>query len=231
MKEQIDLIGLFEQNLKVLTDTFHDNINDYFFTEKELHSYFYHLSVSSGAFNHKGHYLVHTEYPSPFKCSYIDDNPYINQEPSNSKTQRSHIDCVLINPTFIDWLLDHEIGLKPLIGIGNARFDLYIKNFYDIYSNFNKETREAILLYAIEFKFLRHSYAGSKYPSRGIHQDIAKLRLLREFNAGMEYKINFVSRTKSVIFVGDRTQAAGKTIRRELGKYDPKEYVMITRKP
>ncbi len=231
MSQRRDLIELIEQHLNMLADTFLNNINDFFFTEKELHAYFYHLSVLSGAFRHRGHYLVHTEYPSPFKCSYKDDSPYINHEPVDSKKQRSHIDCVLINPMFIDWLLDNRLSIKPLIGIGDKRFDLYINDFYDTYAKFNRATGEAILLYAVEFKFLRHSYAGSKYPAKGIRQDIAKLRLLREFGTRMPYNINFVSRTKTVIFVGERTQRAGEKIRRQLEAYDSEEYVMITRQP
>jgi hypothetical protein len=226
-----DLIGLVEQNLAVLSDAFVTNINDYFFTEKELHAYFYHLSMSSGAFQHRGHYLLHTEYPSPFKCSYINDKPYIKHEPVYSKKQRSHIDCVLVNPGFVDWLLDNKRSIKELIGIGNKRFDLYIKDFYHAYAQFNQETGEAILLYAVEFKFLRHSYAGRKYPTREIHQDIAKLRLLRQFGEDLPYKISFVDRTKVAIFIGERTQKAGEAIRGEIESYNPEEYKIITRKP
>lgn len=226
-----ELIGLVEKNLKDLADVFRANINDYFYTEKELHSYFYHLSLKSGAFCHKNHYLIHTEYPSPFKCSFKDESPFVCQEAINAKAQRSHVDLVLVNPAFIDWLAKSGFGLKPLTGIGNARFDLYIGDFYDTYARFNFETRQPVLLYALEFKFLRHSYAGSKYPARGIHQDIAKLRLLREFAGAMPQKINFVSKTKAVIFVGERTRTAGQAIICELGCYDPDEYTMITRMP
>jgi hypothetical protein len=38
-----DLIGLVEQNLARLAHTFLTHGNYYFFTEKELHAYFYHL--------------------------------------------------------------------------------------------------------------------------------------------------------------------------------------------
>lgn len=231
MSYRQNLIGLVEQNLSLLTDVFATNINDYFFTEKELHAYFYHLSMSSGAFQHGGYYLLHTEYPSPFKCSYIKDEPYIKHEPANSKAQRSHIDCVLVNPRFVDWLLDNKPSIKELIGIGNKRFDLYIKDFYDAYAQFNQKTGEAILLYAVEFKFLRHSYAGQKYPVREIHQDIAKLRLLRRFGEDLPHKINFVTKTKVMIFIGERAQKAGEAIREEIERYNPEEYKMITRKP
>jgi hypothetical protein len=230
MSSPRDLIVDVEENLEMLADVFVTNNNDYFFTEKELHAYFYHLSMLSSIFQHRGHYLIHTEYPSPFKCSYINDKPYIRHEPINSKTQRSHFDCVLVNPRFVDWLLDNNRGIKELIGIGNKRFDLYIKNFYDAYAHFNEETGEPILLYALEFKFLRHSYGGQKYPIREIHQDIAKLRLLRKFGEGLPDKINFVARTKLVIFIGERTQKAGEAIRREIERYNAEEYNIIVRK-
>jgi hypothetical protein len=226
-----ELITLVEQNLAGLKECFLTNINDYFFTEKELHSHFYHLCISNYAFHHKGYSLLHTEYPSPFKCSYLDNEPYIQLEPIDAKKQRSHIDCVLINPLFIDWLVEHGHGTKALIGIGNNRFDLYIKDFYTIYHQFNQETNEAILLYALEFKFLRHSYSGSKYPIKEIKQDIAKLKLLSDFSNNLHAKIEFVEKTKLMIFIGERAQRVRDRAQASIRNYDTKQYDISVRKP
>jgi hypothetical protein len=56
------------------------------------------------------------------------------------------------------------------------------------------------------------------------------LRLLREFSTDLPHKIDFVSRTKAVIFVGDRTQGVGEAAIAELERYNPEEYIAITRK-
>jgi hypothetical protein len=186
--------------------------------------------MSSAAFQHRGHHLLHAECPSPFKCSYTDSEPYVKCEPVDSAARRSHIDCVLVNPRFVDWHLDNKRDIKELIGIENERFSLYIKDLYDAYGRFNRGTGETILLYAVEFKFLRHSYEGPTYPIREIHRDCAKLRLLREFGQDLPGRIRFVERTKVVIFVGERMQKAREAIRGAMAGYDPAEYDVITRK-
>ncbi len=230
MNHQENLSSIFKQNLENLADAFSKEINDYFFTEKDICCYFYFLTKKFAIFNHRGYCLLHTEYPTPFKCSYLEDKPYIKLEPDDSGKQRSHIDTVLINPLFIDWLIDSNKNIKSLSGLGEERFDSYIKKFYDIYTEFNEKTGESILLYAVEFKFLRHSYVGHKYPIKEIRKDIAKLCLLRQFSEKLQHKIDFVRRTKAVIFIGERNQRAGESITIELKDYDQNEYMIITRR-
>jgi hypothetical protein len=218
MSDNGTLIAAVEKNLNKLGEDFLAYHNDYFFTEKELHSYFYHLCISDKAFHYEKLLLLHTEYPSPFKFSYTGDG--IKQEAATAKNTRGHIDCVVVNPHFIDWLSkgqkeQDKKGLKALYGIGSGLFGSYITGLYKTYQEFNEATGEAILLYALEFKFLRHSYGGIKYPIKDIKRDLAKLATIRRFKVGSDCEITFVSKTKVIIMIGERV-SAGDKIAKEL---------------
>ena len=149
----------------------------------------------------------------------------------NANKMRAHVDCVIVNPAFITWLTAHKgpYGMKPLIGLGNALFQTYIEEFYETYRSFNEEISQPILLYALEFKFLRQSYSGIKYPRLNIQQDLAKLRLLRHFTTD-GLPVDFVGRTRSLIFIGDRVKNPFQTGIGNLFKgYSSDEYEVITR--
>ena len=230
--QTIDTIArAVETNLDKLAAVFNEEINDFFFTEKELHSYFYHLCMRDGIFHHKGYSLIHTEYPSPFKCSFGLEDPFVTEQDIDSKTMRAHVDCVFLNPLFIDWLSEtrSKYGMKPLLGIGNNRFDLYILDFYRIYADFNAQTHQPVLAYAIEFKYARQSYAGTKYPLVTIHQDLCKLRLLRDFKKSGK-RIDFVNKTQAVIFVGDRSMSLRRKLSGALEAYPNTDYRIIARR-
>jgi hypothetical protein len=135
------LVEAVENNIRHLRDIFKTQINDFFFTEKELHSYFYHLCISDRIFQYENHSLIHAEYPSPFKCSFLERSPYVQQEPMNTNKMRAHLDCVIVNPSFITWLTTHQkdpYGMKPLLGLGNALFQTYIELDFVRFANFNR---------------------------------------------------------------------------------------------
>jgi hypothetical protein len=136
--------------------TFYRKSDDYFFTEKELHSYFYHLCLCDGSFvlNNKFN-LIHTEYPTPFKCSIIKEEPYISIEDITSKHIRSHIDLVMLNPNFVEWIKQYKNHFDYLKGLRNQLFPKYIQEFISKYEQFYIETKETVLLYALEFKYFR----------------------------------------------------------------------------
>jgi len=197
------IINSFEEAIKKLVMIFNENKNDYFFTEKELHSYFYHLCLENGL-SHQGYNLVHTEYPTPFKCETMDIDPYIQEANKDSKNQRAHLDLVLLNPNYIDYVLDERKKdyFKFLTGIGGKLFSIYIDEFYEFYKSFSLKFNESVLLYAIEFKYHRHSYSGEKYPARYLKQDINKLKLIKQFQ--ITENIPFCQNIKSLVFIGDR---------------------------
>ena len=194
----------FEEALNELIDVFQKEENDYFFTEKELHSYFYHLCLGK-EFYHQGFNLVHTEYPTPFKCETLTSKPYIRRVADDKRNKiRAHIDLVLINKNYIDYAIKEKgkEAFRYLSGIENALFSKYIKEHKAFYEKFARAYNESILLYAIEFKYLRHSSSGKQQPENEVQQDISKLKLLRDLEVAQN--IAYCKNIKSLVFVGDR---------------------------
>jgi hypothetical protein len=197
------VINSFENAIDKLVAVFNKEQNNYFFTEKELHSYFYHLCLESNL-SHRNYNLIHTEYPTPFKCKNIDTTPYIKIVKKEAKNQRAHIDLILLNPNLIDYLLQNRPSdyFKFISGIGEQLFSKYIDEFYEIYTEFSEKYNESILLYAIEFKYHRHSYSGTKYPKKDLIRDIHKLKLINQFESMKN--IPFCQNIKSLVFIGNR---------------------------
>lgn len=199
-------IDEFENNVNLLIQTYKEYPDDFFFTEKELHSYFYYLCLVSNKFiTDSGFNLIHTEYPTPFKCS-VDNEKHIKYADINENNKvRSHVDLVLLNPNFINWIVNKDLGVKYLSGLTNELFSKYIVDFAKVYHEFQKETNEPILLYAIEFKYIRHNVSGTKNPKKEIMYDIAKLELIKNKDFAInEKKIHFCLKTLSLVFIGDR---------------------------
>ncbi|PKP04082.1 MAG: hypothetical protein CVU11_06240 [Bacteroidetes bacterium HGW-Bacteroidetes-6] len=205
MRHNIEkLICDIEAIVKTLIDTYKTSNNDFFFTEKEIHSYFYHLCLKSDLFiTSSGLNLIHTEYPTPFKCSQLNSEPYIELAPNNSNKMRSHVDLVLLNPNFIDWISENKKSTKYITGLGYKLYSKYIVEFGEQYELFQKEYNEPILLFALEFKYFRHSYAGTKYPQKEIIYDKEKLKLLQKIKIN-EALIDYCSNVLSLVFIGHR---------------------------
>jgi len=204
-KSNQKLINKFENIINKLITDFRNFHEDYFFTEKEIHSYFYHLCVNAGKFVSKNKFsLIHTEYPTPFKCKK-DPNKYLDYASINEDKMRSHIDIVLINPNFVEWVYSNRLDARYIIGLANDIFSKYILEFANIYESFQNAVDEPILLYAIEFKYFRHSYTGKKYPLIEVNYDLAKLDLLKNKNFEINgKKIHFCFKTRSIVFIGHR---------------------------
>jgi len=196
------LVEKLEVSLNELYSIFLEKDNNFFFTEKEIHSYFYHLCLNN--FIHNKYNLIHTEYPTPFKCKNIKEEPYIEKADKNSKVSRAHIDLVLINPNFIDYSLNipQKNPENIIMGLGHKLFSEYIDTFYEIYKDFGNEYNESIILYSLEFKYLRHNNIGEKNPVKEIKRDIRKLKLLEEYK--INDKIPFSKNNKSIVFIGNR---------------------------
>ena len=198
----------FEECLSKLEDDFLNKSENYFFTEKELHSYFYSLCLQNKKFHYDSINLVHTEYPTPFKSSILKDYPYLKIANTHSKAMRSHIDLVLINPNFIRWTKGNQHRFGLIKGITNKYYPAYITEFINTYNEFTIETKESILTYAVEFKYLRNEYEGSKYPIAAIKQDIQKLNNLKSFRLDfMSTELQFAKKTLSYIFIEDNRKS------------------------
>jgi hypothetical protein len=118
------------------------------------------------------------------------------------------IDIVLLNPNYIDFAIsrhsqDHS---KYISGIGNALFQKHIYELRKSYSDFSKTTGESILLYALEFKYFRHSYSGERYPTKEVTQDINKLRLILDNPTYSGF--SFCHQVQSIVFAGARASSS-----------------------
>lgn len=117
----------------------------YFFTESDIHSYFYHCLYST-KFQVKREnrriYLVHREYPTNFRYIKKDlvNNP-ICYDLGGSEGRRGNYDMAVINPEFANKAqnINHIIN----------------KNIKDlIVRNNNSDSNDKELLFAIEFKYI-----------------------------------------------------------------------------
>lgn len=201
--EHIDISTKFEQVLKEFQKTFLDRHDDFFFTERDLHSYFYHLCIQKEIFIlNNGVNLVHLEYPTPFKCSIEKEFPYIKKREITSGYVRSHIDMVLFNPNFICWVFEKGHPVECIKSLKNQLYSEYILDFVRIYTDFYKERHEYIFKYLLEFKYFRSGFEGIKQPLQLIKQDVEKLKLAREFQMEfMDSPLPFAENIMSLVFI------------------------------
>jgi hypothetical protein len=186
-----ELIESFESSSDGLKNAFQKD--NHFFTETELHAYFYHLCLQNT--NLWG--VVHTEYPTPFKCK----PPYVIEADNASKHRRAHIDLVLLNPNFVDFAKQNhpQIACQLITGIGSGSFSVYIDDFDKCYKDFFQQYKQSILLYALELKYYRHSSDGGSAAKQAVEQDINKLNLLSNHKLGTS--IPFCQNIKSLVFI------------------------------
>lgn len=206
-----ELIAKFNENIEKLVETYRQKDKNFFFTEKEMHAYLYHLCISDPIFLWKNREtersLVHAEYPTPFKCQMGKQASDFSIVPDDKKEKmRSHIDMVLLNPNFVDWI-DGANGLRfepirpidYIKGLSNRMFQDYIPIMKRQYEQFSNERGEPILLFALEFKYIR-GYEGSKQPLNQIRQDIKKL-IEMEWLEVKGHKIRFTGEAKLLVFL------------------------------
>ena len=100
-----EIEGIVKKGIKKIINKFRENPL-YFFTESDLHSYFY-SSIYSGKLevvrNNKRICLIHREYPTNFryhKKKLIQDDYYDPYPLADKKGDRGNYDMVVINPEF-----------------------------------------------------------------------------------------------------------------------------------
>lgn len=120
----------------------------YFFTESDIHSYFYHAFYSGKFEEHdkdgKRIYLAHREYPTNFrynkdKLLEVDFEPY---KLASKKGDRGNYDIAILNPDFVK-------NAKSSEEIINKEINLLLKRVAS-----NPEAAKKELLYAVEFKYV-----------------------------------------------------------------------------
>jgi hypothetical protein len=128
--------------------------------------------------------------------------------PTDSAYVRSHVDLVLLNPNFIEWIKKYDKPYEYIKGLRNELFSNYIREFVSRYSEFYHETKETVLLYALGFNYFRVGYEGAKYPLLDIKQDVEKLKSVKSFKIGsfMYDELHFSRKILSLVFVGDKSK-------------------------
>jgi hypothetical protein len=194
---------IYENSIKLLGGKFIAGPNDLFLTEKDLHFHFFHYCLDADSFEFQSRLLIHTEYPMPFKVKKGSPNKIVDDK---EDAMRPHIDSVLFNKNFIQWLSIYGGSKKNidncLRGLGNAVFTDYIKEFRERYQNFHESSGECVLSHCIEFKFIRSGYEGTSEPMKNIQYDLEKLRWLGKNNVSL--RIPFSGKCTLLIFVGQR---------------------------
>ncbi len=195
VKKMDDKVDEFLKEFKALP-------SDYFFTEKEIHAYFYHKCLSDPVFfDGKSFNYVHAEYPTPFKCRKSKDK-LIKAPDIENHAMRSHVDMVFINPNFVTWIKkkSKDDYIKYLNGITGQVFSVYIKDLVEKFEEFYNRFKEPVLIYAIEFKYFRHRSSGKESPVTDVKYDVSKLKLLQnpEFES-LQTKFPFSAKTLSIV--------------------------------
>jgi len=201
----------YQRMVDRLIDIFRNNYRHFFFNEKEMHAYLYHLFVDKQTFLSKnGLNLLHTEYPTPFKCIMGESYSEFQVAPDDSNHKRGHIDIVLINPNFISWIFENKRKFKPIDyikGLTNKPFCEYIQEMKNVYGEFNCKIKEPILLSALEFKFFRRT-EGITAPINLVSQDIQKLLQLETIKVGAEQEIiPFAQERRLIVFITENVKS------------------------
>jgi len=157
----------------------------YFFTESDLHSYFYYSIYSSKlevVKNNKRICLIHREYPTNFryhKKKLIQDD-YRDPYPlAEKKGARGHYDMVIINPEFAKKYSDNINDIKHIINKNVSLLKQRVKK--DI------ESVKKELVYAIEFKYVINN---SKMFINEVKGDNKKLLFSSRW--GAKHSVNLV---------------------------------------
>lgn len=181
-----------------------------FFTEHDIASRAYHLVQKELDYQQvrgldgEKHYLVHHEYPTPFRCdmhgtsfTVVDDEA---RAPSGGKYKRGHYDLVVLNPEFIQ----------------HCRFDLLNGQNYEVLKrelpSLMVKLREAPICYGIEFIYNRKPFS----PIEGVHRWYAEIRQdLEKLEASRNWRNRpFMQSLIFMAFNRDTREEAERRIRR-----------------
>lgn len=146
-----------------------------YYTENDIMCYFYiilqrNLPISK-AHDRYGyeHFLVHREYPTPFRCDMSASNFEMKNDdartPKGGKYQRGHYDIVILNPDFI----------------AQFTYDVIKAQDYESYKDHvipNLDRNNPVVLYGVEFMYSRDPLKFSRGQNRekGIDEFVARIK-------------------------------------------------------
>jgi hypothetical protein len=168
------IINLVDEAIEVVSSKYVSNPFK-FYTENDLVCEFYQaFSQKMGTYdiadiNGKAHNLVHTEYPTPFRCDMSGYNFEVKKDdelsPRGGKYSRGHYDVVILNPSLIRQLSREELRAQ--------KYEVYKKNVLPKIRPGNP-----MVLYGLEFVLHRKQVNNSNSAnllSKIIMQDHKKL--------------------------------------------------------
>jgi hypothetical protein len=205
-----------EDTIEALAEKFKE-APTWFYTETDLVCWFVgdlnnRLGDGKSACDKYGlaHQLVHTEFPTPFRCDMRSGGFCIKKDDertdNNGGFRRGHFDIVVLNPAFVASHTYHQLKAQD--------YAVFIKDVWDA-----RQQGLSMLHYAVEFYFSRDpiaSTAGSQRHITGIRQDAEKLKGARS----PEYE-GFVAKTQHIAFLkgasGERRREIEEAIGSEEG--------------
>ncbi len=181
----------------------------YFFTESDLHSYFYSSIYSSKlevVRNNKRICLIHREYPTNFRYhrKKLVQDDYREPYPlADKKGDRGNYDMAVINPEFAKKYSDNINDIKHIINKDVSLLEQRVKK--DI------ESVKKELVYAIEFKYV---ISNSKKFIDEVKADNKKLLFSTRWGAKHAVNLVFCSikDSKNIEAVREEVKKAPKEI-------------------
>jgi len=186
-----EIIDAIDYSISTLCKKF-QNQPTLFYTENDIVCYIYSILQEKLHFKEindqdkKKHFLVHREYPTPFRCDMGENKFEIKDDEARTKNggkyQRGHYDIVVLNPDFIKQKTYEEIKAQD--------YELYKNGVID-----QIEKYKPIILYGIEFMYSRDpmKFSRGDKKEKGIDdfvakiiQDADKLIASKEYNGLMD---------------------------------------------
>ncbi len=164
MPNRSTIVSGVNKAVEKLIKNFKDNPN-HFFTENDLICALHRLikDALGNELIYRDNFLLHCEYPTPFKC---DMSGYkFRYVADNERHKRGHFDISIIDPSFIDTCGGDYQKIKA------QHFSQFLTD-----RDANIQTRNPILLYAIELMFSRDPKRTRGCFRKSISQDAEKLR-------------------------------------------------------
>lgn len=191
------IIESVDKCIEIIGKDFEDNPS-FFFTENDIVCYFYKLLQDNlpikEAVDKDGykHFLVHGEYPTPFKCNM--KGYEFKKMDDSSAYIRGHYDIVVLNPDFIK------------------------KETYDIikaqdFSSFNDKAKSSsyhIILYGLEFMYARDPFKSEKQINTFVKKVKQDARKLEESCSG------FMKEAKMLVFIKYREDQVKQKLKEEV---------------
>jgi hypothetical protein len=193
------IIESVDKCIEIIGKDFEDNPS-LFFTENDIVCYFYKLLQENlpvkevvDKDGHK-HFLVHGEYPTPFKCNMKGDK--FERMVDSSAYKRGHYDIVILNPDFIK----------------NEKFDIIKAQDFSSFKDKVESYPYPIILYGLEFMYARDPFKSNEQIDtfvKKVEQDAKKLDESCNYDG-------FMKKSKMLVFVKDREDQVRQKLKGEI---------------